>query len=193
MILFPKWFHQVTVHEEDRDIWATFLAKALATGEDSLFDLAFDHSKTIERKQSVTKARADFYFKEKKFEKAAVYYAHCGMSFEEATLKLLGTNASLAVSEKTPIENNDSQPNFNKFIWLSREVNLSPVRIYLLELLKLLPTTSKSQRTIVCTWLCEIYLHQITDDSLEAERERVVSSSQQLLFTEFSQFLRANR
>jgi hypothetical protein len=39
---------------------------------------------------------------------------------------------------------------------------LSSLRVYLQEKLRLLAASAKSQRTMICTWLCEIFLHQIS-------------------------------
>lgn len=192
--VFTSISNQIIAHEEDRDVWSTFLAKALATGDDSLFDLAFEHSKTAERKSAVTKARAEFYFKEQKYEKAAVYYAHSGLNFEEVTLKLISVNENLAVMERSPLQpvsKSEIDPTTpqgsGKFLWLCNHVNVAPVRIYLIELLKLLPASSKSQRTILCTWVCEIYLHEITENALSAAKGRPDLTS------EFNLFLKANK
>lgn len=40
-------------------------------------------------------------------------------------------------------------------------LELHAVRVYIEEVLKTLPNTAKSQRTMIATWLCEIYLHLI--------------------------------
>jgi hypothetical protein len=39
---------------------------------------------------------------------------------------------------------------------------LTPLRVFLLQVLRNLRSESKMQRTMVCTWLCDLYLHQIS-------------------------------
>ena len=38
---------------------------------------------------------------------------------------------------------------------------LTPLRVFLLHTLKVLPAGAKMQRAMLCTWLCDIFLHQI--------------------------------
>lgn len=39
---------------------------------------------------------------------------------------------------------------------------LSPLKVFLLQVLRSLGTGAKMQRTMICTWLCDLYLHQIS-------------------------------
>jgi hypothetical protein len=50
------------------------------------------------------------------------------------------------------------------------------------EELKIIPANAKSQRTMICTWLCEIFLHQIANASFagsEADDDKGVAASRQ--------------
>jgi hypothetical protein len=168
-----------------------------------LFDLAYDHSKSKDRKDTVTRSRAEFYFKEGRFDKSALYFAHCGMNFEEVVLRLLGINENLSILQRNVssfssfVTDNAPFPSSvgkneagsdSKLLWMSNSVNLNPVRVYLLELLKILPSSSKSQRTLLCTWLSEIFLHQIT--SYEISLTPVVGTD---LTNDFMTFMKVNR
>lgn len=39
---------------------------------------------------------------------------------------------------------------------------LTPLKVFLLQVLRSLPSSAKMQRTMLCTWLCDLYLHQIS-------------------------------
>lgn len=45
---------------------------------------------------------------------------------------------------------------------ISRGCALTPLKVFLLQVLRSLPLSGKMQRTMVCTWLCDLYLHQIS-------------------------------
>ena len=67
---------------------------------------------------------------------------------------------------------------------LSSEDNLTSLRVYLQEKLRILPVGAKSQRTMIATWLCEVYLHLITmTGGIEDSK----------LLRPFKDFLRNNR
>jgi hypothetical protein len=71
---------------------------------------------------------------------------------------------------------------------------LFAVRVYLQEQLSSLSSTSKSQRTMLCTWLCEVFLHQITCAGLRIGTKNIVNSpTQAQLISQFKDFLRSNR
>jgi hypothetical protein len=181
---------QILSNDEDRDVWSAFLAKGLATGSDEMFDLAYEYSKSKERKDNVTRSRAEFYFKEQKYEKAALYFGQSGLNFEEVVLRLLSVNESLAALLQPLQAKKDSAGNALKFVWLSHNLDLSPIRIYLLEVLKSLPPGSKSQRTLLCTWLCEIYLYQINKSTASNESGKSTTID---VTPEFMSFLRLNK
>lgn len=39
---------------------------------------------------------------------------------------------------------------------------LTPLKVFLLQVVSSLPSSAKMQRTMLCTWLCDLYLHQIS-------------------------------
>jgi hypothetical protein len=89
--------------------------------------------------------------------------------------------------------------------------------VYLSEVLKTLPLGAKSQRTMLCTWLCELFLHQISVAAISTTTSIVVpvvakdvrnnkalasqqtttsssvSQSEGELTAQFKDFLRANK
>lgn len=67
---------------------------------------------------------------------------------------------------------------------LSSEANLTSLRVYLQEKLRILPVGTKSQRTMIATWLCEVYLHLIATGGGVADSK---------LLRQFKDFLRNNR
>lgn len=103
------------------------------------------------------KSRAEFCVSQYNWEKAALYFSSCGLAVDEIILKLLNIdNAFRGEKDKNP------KIITSEFVWSMTLENLSAIKIYLLELLKVIPSSSKSQRTMICTWLCEIYLHQFS-------------------------------
>ena len=53
---------------------------------------------------------------------------------------------------------------------------LIALRLYLSEILQKLPSSAKSQRTMICTWLCEILLHQIAKAPLNSNSNLTANS-----------------
>lgn len=51
-------------------------------------------------------------------------------------------------------------------ILLETDINQTQLRVYLQEVLSHLPGTSKSQRTMVATWICEIFIHELTTKAM---------------------------
>jgi hypothetical protein len=71
-------------------------------------------------------------------------------------------------------------------LYLQDEGTISALRIYLQEKLRMLHVSTKSQRTMIATWLCEIYLHMLSvyDDRKSGETK---------LLKMFKDFLRNTR
>jgi hypothetical protein len=161
------------------------LQKALATGEDRMFDAAYEHSKTKERKMQVMLSRAEFNVSIKQWEKAATYFARSGLPFEEVALKLSSVDCTAndsSIKLDASFEYGISLRNSGR--------DLNALRIFLLEVLKALPASSKSQRTMVCVWLLEIFMHQITSSSLNGKVEQELATQRT---AECVEFIRANR
>lgn len=92
---------------------------------------------------------------------------------------------------------------------------LTPLKVFLLQVLRQLPSSAKMQRTMLCTWLCDLYLHQISLAKLlntqptaamtstaagagnSGEYESMAKSDDLLdeaeLTTQFKNFLRSNK
>ena len=176
---------QVTVNNEDVKIWKIYLDKAIA-GDERFFDTAYEHSKKKEDQAQVLRAQAEFYLSRGLADKAALYFARSGAPFEEVVLRLLGGG-----SKKKTLAAKDGP-------------ELGSLRVYLQEELKIIPANAKSQRTMICTWLCEIFLHQIANASFagsEADDDKGVAASRQPdgrlsegeLLAQFKDFIRGNR
>jgi hypothetical protein len=67
---------------------------------------------------------------------------------------------------------------------LASEDNLVSLRVYLQEKLRILPVGAKSQRTMIATWLCEVFLHLIAVSGGVADSK---------LLRQLKDFLRNNR
>ena len=101
---------------------------------------------------------------------------------------------------------------------VSQGCELTPLKVFLLQVLRALPSSAKMQRTMLCTWLCDLYLHQIglarlfnatqqqqaggdgaagTAGEVGGEYEAMVKSDDLLdeaeLTTQFKNFLRSNK
>jgi len=89
----------------------------------------------------------------------------------------------------------DNKYKFNIFSNLNKSslpltsgTELTELRLYLEEILRDLPLTSKSQRTMICTWLCELYIHEISMHTLSKSFKYDPS-----IMNIFQEFLRMHR
>ena len=162
---------QITALNEDLKIWKIFLEKA-NLGDEKYFDTAYEHCKKKEEQAEVLRAQAEFNLSKGQSEKAALYFARSGAPFEEAVLRLLATSSP---KSSIPLATTDGP-------------ELSALRVFLQEELKILPVTAKSQRTMICTWLCEIFLHQIASASFSGS-----AGGNGDLLAQFKDFIRSNR
>ncbi|THH33502.1 hypothetical protein EUX98_g626 [Antrodiella citrinella] len=74
--------YELSVVNEDRDVWKTLLAKGK-------YDTALQYAKTATQRDTVIAAQARAYFDEGRYFQAAQAYAQCSVTFEEVTLKFL--------------------------------------------------------------------------------------------------------
>ncbi|KAI8340709.1 Pep3/Vps18/deep orange family-domain-containing protein [Chlamydoabsidia padenii] len=95
------------------------------------YGLAMDYCKTADQRNKVHLAQADQLFSKGQFISSAKYYAMTQISFEQAALKFITRNEKDAL------------------------------RIYLLAKLRQLDDKAETQKSIVATWLVEIYLAKI--------------------------------
>lgn len=156
------WIHsdrrilEVVIADEDRNVWKLFLNKAIAgNGDDRDFDHALSVCRTAAERQHVFTAQADKYFEKEEYDRAAVIYAKTSRSFEEVALKFL---------EK---ETRDS------------------LLLFLLQKLKSLSNDDKTQKTVLCSWIVELFLDKFNVLKGSAQD---VDAHANLLF-EFKQFL----
>jgi hypothetical protein len=101
--------------------------------------------------------------------------AHPLSPLVESNLAYFGENVSTTTPTKTgapaasPAANNTSGA-YNRVAYtspslvdtaISKGCALTPLKVFLLQVLRSLPSGAKMQRTMLCTWLCDLYLHQI--------------------------------
>jgi len=147
-------FYEVVTNDETRDLWWLYL-------EASRFTEALKHSKSDEQRELIVEAHAKFLFEESDFESAAVVYSSSRKSFEEISLKFVQEGAIPALK-----------------IFLQRKLDEyvnadAGIRAEFL-----------AQRTMISTWLVELYL----DDLNEA---KLVGGQQlSMLRSEFRKFIR---
>ncbi|OWZ14612.1 Vacuolar protein sorting-associated protein [Phytophthora megakarya] len=156
------WIHsnrrilEVMIADEDRDVWKLFLSKAvMGNGDDRDFEQALGVCRNGWERQRVLTAQADKLFDKGEFDRAAVIYAKTTRSFEEVALKFL---------EK---ETRDS------------------LLLFLLQKLKSLGSEEKTQKTVLCSWIVELFLDKFNVLKGSAQD---VDAHANLLF-EFKQFL----
>ena len=146
---------QIAVVDEDRDVWQLYLERAKNRGEGGgEFATALEFCKTPAQKDQVLTAQAEHLFAQGDFELAAQYFARTRLSFEAVALR-----------------------------FVDREQR-GALKVFLLQKLKGLRPHDKTQITIICTWLTELYL----DRYIFLQQSEDVEAHAQLL-TEFQQFL----
>ncbi len=134
------------------------------------------------------RAQAEFSMSSGRPEKAAVCFAKSGLSFDDVVLRLIncvdeaagsdGANGSGPVPSAASGGNgslSSRSEDLRGFI-LTGGAELTPLRVYLSEVLKTLPLGAKSQRTMLCTWLCEVFLHQISVPTIAPQPAPVPAS-----------------
>lgn len=98
--------------------------------DNRLYEKALSFCKHSSQRQVVLNAQADYYVKRGDHEAAAVIYAKTNQAFEEVALRFVEINQKDAL------------------------------KTYLTEKLKSLSPSAKTQQTMICTWLTEIYLEK---------------------------------
>lgn len=125
-------------------------------GEPGDFEKALGLCKDDCAREEVRRAQADFYFRKRDFARAAELYAATQLSLEEIALQFLDAGERGAL------------------------------KVYLLRKLDQLPAGRRAQRMLLCTWLTEIYLDEISGMSIATEAEE---EAKQSLLVEFRRFL----
>lgn len=124
-------------------------------------------------------AHANFHMDKGAYDKAASCFARAGITFEDASLRILGIASPVQSAENGAYGGGGAEGMDDRGAkladasaigdLLANVVNgpkLFALRSYLTEALRALPLSAKSQRTMLCTWLCEVYLHQISCASI---------------------------
>lgn len=117
-------------------------------------------------------AQAELQLAQGLHEKAGALLAKARVPFDEAALQLLGINTATSKTMFSPavvageMDLADLSLGNSLSLPLVNGPSLSALRVFLTESLNLLPANAKSQRTMLCTWLCEVLLHQITCSAL---------------------------
>jgi hypothetical protein len=122
---------QVLISRESRFVWRIFLEKA-AAGDVKHFDTALLHCPSPRERGLVNHVHAGWLLDRGEGELAAALYAKAPAPFEEVALKLLRVSPDEAA-----------------------------LRCYVRERLALAPPEQKMQRTMLCTWLVELYLRAL--------------------------------
>eukprot|EP00771_Trimastix_marina_P002723 gnl/Trimastix_PCT/3878.p1 GENE.gnl/Trimastix_PCT/3878~~gnl/Trimastix_PCT/3878.p1 ORF type:complete len:1128 (-),score=305.69 gnl/Trimastix_PCT/3878:97-3480(-) len=174
--------YRVETYSEDRRISAIYLEKATKLiGEvsrssainlkdpkihkaGSMFQLAHTHAKSDEQRQLVITTQGDCEFEIGRFHEAAKLWARAGKAFEEVTLKFMDRRDVL----KTYLQ--------EKLSVLDRRANRGNAEAT--------SDIEKTQRTLLCTWLVELYLDQLSELEYEEEAGLVRDLEEEL-----SQFL----
>jgi hypothetical protein len=119
-----------------------------------------------EDRGEVLRARIELELQQQHVLKAVTLLASApgDISFDESVLRLLGLTSSLS-----SISLLEHEPSLDTSF--TQGTNLVKLRRYLQACLTRLPPTDKSQRCMLCTWLCEIFLHQIASiDHVDATK-----------------------
>jgi len=117
------------------------------------YDRALYYAKTSKQKDIVWSAQAEHLYEAGRYTDAATYFGKTSLSFEEVSLKFIRMN------------------------------NRDALKTYLLQKLDNLTKTDVTQRTLLCTWLVEIYLDKLNRAASEK------TSNVSLLKAEFKDFL----
>lgn len=185
-----KSVYLVEVYDEARQVWSIYLKKALATGDERWFDLSYEHSKTRERKQHVMLRRAEFCADNQQWDKCALYLARSGVNFDEAAIKLCTADvANSTAGSHLTVKLEQAVNRHLRIRVLGNDLN--PLKVFLLEVLKTLPATAKSQRAMLCVWLMELFLHQISATQLSTSKTDQATLAQRV--EDCMDFIRTNR
>ncbi|OQR96192.1 vacuolar protein sorting-associated protein 18 [Thraustotheca clavata] len=168
------WIHserriiEVIIRDEDRHIWNLYLAKAVnqmyAKSTEDLdrdFNRALGACNDMVQRQKVWTAQADAYFDREDYDRAAALYAKSSRSFEEVALRFMEVSATTALHS------------------------------FLLQKLNMTSPEDKTQATVLCSWLVELYLDKFNGLSVQTS-EKDIDVHANLLF-EFKQFLQDHK
>uniref|UniRef100_A0A6B2KX76 Uncharacterized protein n=1 Tax=Arcella intermedia TaxID=1963864 RepID=A0A6B2KX76_9EUKA len=125
----------------------------------NMFDLALQYAKRPAHKDKVHIRRSEHYFENKQYSVAAQFYAKTSKSFEEITLKFIEAE------------------------------QVDALRSFLTEKLKNIHEKEKTQYTMICTWLCELFMDKLNELDMD---ERSQGQKENVIY-EFHTFLEENK
>ncbi|ORX60830.1 hypothetical protein BCR36DRAFT_314682 [Piromyces finnis] len=109
-----------------------------------MFDAALSFTKNESQKDKVLTSQADYYYSQQRYNLSAEYYAQIhSISFEEIVLRFINKNENDAL------------------------------RIFLIRKLEKLKNQDGIQKTLICTWLVEIFINKINQISNKIEDENL--------------------
>lgn len=160
-----SYVFQISIVNEDRFLWTIYLQKA-KSGDESMFDVAYNHCPSAKDRAKIMQTRAEFLLAKGDGGKAATYFAKSDVAFEDAVLRIISNVGTISFERgkgmKLHLRTAESFASSNLQLATTDGPELTALRIYLQEKLGLLSASAKSQRTMICTWLCEIFLHQMS-------------------------------
>lgn len=145
--------YKIICDDEERDVWRLYLEKALnpMTSKETHFDMALRLCKDDPKKRDLVNcAKADYYFKNGRYEEAADIYAKTTKSFEQVAISFY---------------NKGERDALRKFLCNKLELTVSK---------KQQENEDATQLSCLCTWLTEIYLdkiNELSDKGPTAEKE----------------------
>ena len=157
---------KLSIEHEKSGIWKLFL-------QQGKFDEASQYADSKEDKQTVKLAQADELFASKLYQQAAKLYAETNKQFEEIALKFVQISGDGLPGQKPAADEmatggggSMSGMNGTSGVRAARSSTSSldaraALKIYLLEKFSRLPATHRTQQTMICTWLTEIFLDNI--------------------------------
>lgn len=188
---------QIEASREDRFAWRLYLEKAVKKQDCSLFDTAHQFCRNESHRKAVHKAQADFFVSTHQTLKGATHLALAGVPFDEVVILLLSLGEeqqATAFNSNTNGKNSNGCNGSAQMVEydFSNEQTMASLRQYLLEKLKAMPQSAKSQKTMIATWLCELFLHAISSAS-RLSSAASSSASVGSLVQSVKEFLRKNR
>ena len=157
--------YELVIEGEDSEMWKLFL-------QQGKFDEALHYADSEEDKQTVKLAQADELFASKLYQQAAKLYAETNKQFEEIALKFVQISGDGLPGQKPSADDvtggGGAMDGMNGTAGVraahSSTSSLdarAALKIYLLQKFDRLPATHRTQQTMICTWLTEIFLDNI--------------------------------
>eukprot|EP01107_Rhizomastix_libera_P017389 TRINITY_DN8148_c0_g1_i1.p1 TRINITY_DN8148_c0_g1~~TRINITY_DN8148_c0_g1_i1.p1 ORF type:complete len:1023 (-),score=218.11 TRINITY_DN8148_c0_g1_i1:3059-6127(-) len=149
---------EIVVKDEDRDVWKIYASR-------KEWELAVKYCKEDKKKENeVLLLQAEHFLSEGKFEYAAKIFGKTNASFEDISLRLIGSGKSDAL-----------------IVFISNRVeNIDP--------------KFATQMTCICAWLVELFLHRTVRlrDEIQSQGQRELLGSYKTEFRDFLRLFRGS-